>query len=377
MTRKAYLAVIPFAAMWAHGCIEGGEIVFYESECFDNPVIGHLDRNGDLDPCCRDQTIPCTDGGIPAPTPTRCDGECRPFAPVDDWISSPYLVWHGPRSGPIPDCPAGATDAAWLGRDPIPPFSCPLCECSDPACVLPDGLIAAPVVGCGLPGPFTPFPPETDGSCSHEASFEPNAVQSVAILPPTVTSCIGSMAPVPKAVTDGSWETVALVCFGKGVGSCDDPHNQACVPSAPPGFTQCVKGNTPGRTEAQCPPEYPNRHVYYRELDWQLSCSPCECSAPVGSICEAEVTAYKSDSCASDSMFLDVIVNPSPGPPPCYTVQPNTALKGLTEAWVVNQPGKCEPVQSVPNGSVQVLDSSAWELCCADPDFPDPDPSMP
>src|SRR6185436_2784992 len=120
MTRNAYLAAIPVVVMVVHGClVEGGEIVFYGSECYDNPVLGHLDRNGDLDPCCRDQTMPCTDGGISDPPPTPCDGECKPFAPVDDWIFIPFLVWHGPRSGPIPDCPTSAMSAAWLGRDPI------------------------------------------------------------------------------------------------------------------------------------------------------------------------------------------------------------------------------------------------------------------
>jgi hypothetical protein len=89
------------------------------------------------------------------------------------------------------------------------------------------------------------------------------------------------------------------------------------------------------------------------------------------------VTAYKADTCTSNDMFLTVIVNPSPGPPPCYTVQPNTALKGLTEAWIINQPGKCDPVQSMPNGSVKALEASAWEFCCADPDSPDPGPPVP
>jgi len=302
--------------------------------------------------------------------PTKCDGQCMPFPPPDVWEQTPVLVWHGPSSGPIPGCPTKAT--ARIGRDPIPPLSCPLCECGGPACVLSDGLIADGSPSCGPPGPFLPFPPESEGLCSNRASFEPNAIQSVAVLPPTVSKCVGTMAPVAEDIAPMVWNTIALVCFGEGVGPCDDPHNETCVPSAPPGFRHCIKGGTLGQVNAACPAQYPNRHVYYNGIDWQGACTACECSPPVGSDCKAELVAYSGEACTSDSMFLDVEVELSPGPPPCYPVPPNTGLRGLIETWIVNQPGKCDPRHSVPTGVVKGLDATALELCCADPDFPDP-----
>src|SRR6185503_18466602 len=84
-------------------------------------------------------------------------------------VPTPILLWHGSHSEPIPACPSNAmATGSLLGRDPIPPNTCPLCECGDPACVLPQGLIADGTAGCGMAGPFTPFPAEPDGSCSNK-----------------------------------------------------------------------------------------------------------------------------------------------------------------------------------------------------------------
>jgi len=95
----------------------------------------------------------------------------------------------------------------------------------------------------------------------------------------------------------------------------------------------------------------------------------------MGSVCKAEVQAYTSDACTADSLISDDLVSLSAGPLPCYSVQANTPLKGLTEGWIINQPGNCDPIQSKPNGTVKALESSAWEFCCADPDTADPDPN--
>jgi hypothetical protein len=217
-----------------------------------------------------------------------------------------------------------------------------------------------------------PFLSEEDGSCSNDASIEPNQLQSLAVLPPTVTACVGSMAPVPLEVHTEDWNTIAVLCLGDGKGGCDAAQ-QMCVPRAPPGFLQCLRSTTQGRTDIECPSEYPNGYVYYDKIDFAASCSPCECSPPIGSSCTATVTAYTSDSCTSDSAFLEATVDDSTTPPPCYPVQPNIGLKGVTAAWVIDYPGTCDPIPSHLNGTVAAMESTAWEFCCADPDTPDPE----
>jgi hypothetical protein len=356
-------------------CIEGADIAGWECA---SPDFGHFNADGNLDPCCIDKRTPCYDGEPSAPP--ACDGTCKPFGNAANWFPFPVFLWHGPSSGPIPDCPNTAMAPGLFGRDPVLPHTCPLCECGDPVCNLPDGLIADQAPGCQV-GPFTDFHPEPDGSCSKKVSIDPNQLQSIAILPPTVSSCVASMVPVPRLVETTAWRTIALVCNGVGIGVClDDPHNLACLPPAPPsgaGFTVCLQRNAEGNDDVPCPGEYPNKHVYYQGLDYRASCTPCECTSPIGSICTAEVTAYTSDSCTSDSAFVTATVTPAPGPPPCYNVQANTALRGLTERWLTNEPGKCDVIPSVPNGTVEPQRSTARQFCCADPDFPDPPDAKP
>jgi hypothetical protein len=359
-----FLAIASLSTGLVASCLEGADIAI--SDCL-NPVPGHLDSHGYLDPCCKDDESPCR-GGQDA-----CD-ICMPSASVVDWEQTPVLLWHGPSVNEIPKCPDDAATFDILGRDPIPPSTCRPCECSDPSCVLPEGLIADGAAGC-VQGPFTLFPPEADGSCSNKASIDPNQLQSIAILPPTVSKCVGSRAPVsvPREfpINSTGWSTVALVCNGAGAGFCNESDRHMCFRPAPSDFARCVQRKQPDVEDTPCPPGYPYHHVYYKEHDSSIECSPCECSPPVGSVCTAAVTAYTNNACTDDgAIFKDFIV--SQGPPPCVNVQPNTGLKGLTEAWIINQPGKCSPSLSEPTGKAAPLHASAQEFCCADPDFPDP-----
>lgn len=372
MFRYGYAVIaLSAGAAGSWSCVQNGEIDIYTCE---SPVFDHKDGRGDPDPCCRRSQCPDNNGLLPCAGP---DAVCMPLGSVLDWVPIPVLVWHGsnvdPLFGSFPGCPANASATGWMGREPIVPKECPACICSDPICILPQGLIADAAPACSMPGPFTPFPAEADGSCSTKVSIEPNQLQSLGILPPTVSACVGSLAPVtvPREAQLGNWRTIAIVCNGVAPGDCSDSSNNVCVPSAPPGFMQCLKNNTKGAKDIQCPPGYPNKHVYYESVDYQASCTPCQCAPPDSSVCQAKVTAYTSSACTANSAFLDVTVNPSPSAPLCYTVQPNTGLKGLTTAWLVNEPGTCEPMPSKPNGTAEVLDSSAWEFCCADPDIPD------
>lgn len=356
-------AAVCLSSCLVSSCLEGFDTAIYT--CPD-PVLGHLNSRGQLDPCCTDKSSPCqiVEAG--------CD-ICIPSASSVYWEQSPVLVWHGPSFSDIPECPGDPmTPPVILGRDPVPPGKCRSCKCSDPACVLPEGLIANSAAGC-MQGPSTPFPPEADGSCSNKASVDPNQFQSIGILPPTVSKCVGSrvQVPVPRDLDIQGWSTVAFVCNGDGNGDCSDPDHHLCSRDAPSGFARCVRRKQPGVEDTSCPPAYPYHHVYYEDHDSSIECTPCACSPPVGSVCTAAVTAYRNNACTDDgAIFKDLIV--SQGPPLCLNVQPNTGLKGLTEAWIINHPGKCDPSASVPTGEAAPLHATAYEFCCTDPDFPDP-----
>jgi hypothetical protein len=374
---RSFLLIVSVAAVGLSACLLSSCLEGFDTAIFTcpHPDLGHLNFLGQLDPCCGDASNGCPQAGPPPPqaSPAECDGSCLPVAPSGHWVQTPVLLWHGPGFSDMPVCPPEATAAFPLGRDPTSPGSCFSCECSDPSCVLPEGLIADGAAGCEQ-GPFTPFPAEADGSCSDKASIDPNQLQSIAILPPTVSKCVGTRvsAPVPRQINIREWNTVALVCNGAGAGGCPEPDKQYCFPSASSNFARCVEGRTVGHEDTPCPPGYPHHHVYYENHDTSVECTPCACSPPIGSVCTAAVTAYTNDACTDDgAIFKDFIV--SQGPPACVNVQPNTGLKGLTEAWIQNQPGKCDPSTSVHTGKVAPLHASAHEYCCADPDFPDPD----
>jgi hypothetical protein len=363
MVSKRSLRVILVVAVLLPGClVEGGQIVFYGSECPDNPVLGHLDRNGNLDPCCKDQTIPCTkDGVIP---PQQCTGSCLAKGPRPNWLEDPVLLWFGNYSDTPDLCPDGSRGDE-VYRDPITPYSCPACECSDPACVLPSGMIASASGGCM--GQFTPFPATKPDGCSTPTKIQPNDLQSVSIQPPTVSSCVPSMADivVPKDLIVAEWAKKGRVCSGVRSGHCDD-ESQVCVsllPSAPPGWMQCIQNITKGDQSTLCPDSYPYPITGYQNRDHPSSCSPCECDPPVGSECTAEVSAYTDSSCVEASYIFEYVV--PLGPPVCAPIPANMGLQGMTEKWFLNQPGKCMPKGGDPTGKPIPDEKTSWTFCCA------------
>lgn len=144
MLARNFRWFVLLAAACLPSCIEGADIALYTCP---NPVVGHLDAHGYSDPCCKDTTNPCPDGGTPGPS--RCDGDCMPLVDAAHWIPTPVLLWYGSGLGPIPTCPDDAHAPATLGADPITPNTCPLCTCGEPSCVLPQGVIAERLPGRG------------------------------------------------------------------------------------------------------------------------------------------------------------------------------------------------------------------------------------
>jgi hypothetical protein len=343
-------------------CLEGADVGL--GDC-PNPNFGHYNRFGDLDPCCIDQTNPC--GPLTVPPPAQCDGICLPAGPPPNWFREPVLLWYGNYYDAPEMCPD--TMSGWpVFGEPLPPYGCPLCECSDPACVLPSGMIASNTSNCQGPA-FTPFSATKPDGCSTPIVIQPNTLKSVSIVAPTVSACAPSMNVAKDA--SSSWVKKGRVCSGVGRGDCgNDGGDFVCVkrpPMVPAGFLQCVQNATRGEKATPCPAGYPHKITVYQDLDTAASCKPCDCEPPVGSVCTAAVTAYTNNACdPASAIFTD---NVSLGPSQCEPVPVNTGLQGMTEKWLVTQPGKCTPKGGDPTGTPIPSEKTSWTFCCVDPGF--------
>jgi hypothetical protein len=339
-------------------CLEGADVGL--GDC-PNPVIDHKNAAGELDPCCVDKSVPCH-------AEAECDGECMPTNANLNWGKVPNLFWYGDVDQAPSGCP-DPTESYWEGHaEPISVGECPGCVCSDPACVPPASVIASDMLGCNGPK-FTGFPVVPNGSCSNSTTIQPNELKSLAILSPTVSACTTSTAPVvvPKGFIPDIWRKRGIVCTGTGNGTCS-ARGDVCVPStAPPsGFMQCIENTARGDELTPCPDEgkergYKRKFVIYDEIDNKIACTPCQCGAPVGSVCTASVSAYQDKSCVTPIFENYVIFS---GNPQCVPVGPNLPLQGVTSEWITNQPGKCTPDGGKVTGNVDVDHATARALCC-------------
>jgi hypothetical protein len=345
-------------------CLDGADIAF--GDC-PTPDFAHLNRYGDLDPCCIDTTVtPCGPSG-----PSECDGECQPKNANPFWSPEPVLFRIGDDDQVPPTCPDSTESPFIAHADPISIGQCSECACSDPACALPASVIASDAVGCNGPT-FTDFPVASDGSCSTGVDVKPNMLKSLGILSPTVSTCTPGQVPVtvPRDIrVPSQWGTVSVACAGTGFGKCDAT-GDVCVPStAPPsGFMQCLQSTTIGVTAelTPCPDEgkksgYIHKYVVYMEIDENVACTECKCGAPVGSDCTAAVSAYQDKSCATP-IFESYVV--SSGNPQCVTVGPTLPLQGVKAQWLTDQAGTCTPSGGEPTGKVAVKHETAIAYCC-------------
>jgi hypothetical protein len=289
---------------------------------------------------------------------SQCDGECVPGVNRLKW-SGPLLVWVGDPAEAPAACPANAPHYAELHAGPISSDECHACICGDPACVLPEGLIASDAAGCMGPT-FTPFPIASDGSCRMGPPVESSNLQSLALLPPTVSSCEPSLDLKSPPGGQTQWGKTAIVCDGEGYGKCDREHK--CAPKAPSGFMQCVFNDTEG-DDVTCPDPYTLKITLYEHIDEAVVCTPCTCSSPLGSDCTAVISAYQDTICTSSSaLFENYLVSQSG--PLCATIVPNMALQSASSKWITNQPGVCMPDGGKPTGKVAVDHATAYTFCC-------------
>jgi hypothetical protein len=295
-----------------------------------------------------------------------CAGQCMPIPPLD--FEGPMIVYIGPQES-APECPAHAPIKAYEGLGDLRDESlyCPPCECSEPACVLPEGVTASDLSVCPNDPPgatLTPFsaPVSWDGSCTSPGTVAPSLLGSVTIAPVTVRPCEPIVEVVPDWEFYPLWNTFARACRGQvDNGRCDDP-GLVCVPTAeppPPGFQQCIAHIKDA--DPACPDTYPDQFTFYAGVDDTRACTECECSQQAQPDCTALVSIYQTTACSSL-----ISANMIASTPACSDVAiPGAQLASMKAAWVTNDAGTCTPSGGVPAG--EVVPEGPKVFCCQPP----------
>jgi hypothetical protein len=108
--------------------------------------------------------------------------------------------------------------------------------------------------------------------------------------------------------------------------------------------------------ELKCPTGWSDKMIFYGSFDDTRDCSPCECGAPVGSKCIAQVSVYSNNTC-SGVPLLDVTVDAAG----CHNPMDGAALASK-KATAVYTPGTCEPSGGEPTGSA--VPANPITVCC-------------
>jgi len=319
------------------------------------PLIAGCDKYIDLSTCGTDHPAPS------CPKEETCPGQCVPIPPVL-W-TDPLLLWSGEELM-APDCPADrAGKIVYEGHaDPVDPPECPTCTCEPPAgeCGLPSSLIASSEF-CGQAGmefDFSGLDPNPLACDQENAIVGMGDLKSVTISALTVTEsgCTSTAIPPPPKTGAMSWKTYARACRGVAYPPCLDP-GLLCVPTAEPppeGFSQCIYRDG----DNECPPEYPDKRVFFQDLDDTRTCSSCTCGEPVGSTCTVVISVYEGIGCTmpADTLGADSIA------PTCQSIPPVPTLFGKEVDDLTYAPGECPPSGGELVGSADPEGQSTF--CC-------------
>jgi len=361
--RTRFLQHLVFAALALAPLLSACGVTYGEfTTCTETYEPGHVDSNGDPDPCHYND---------PPPVDDACQGECVPLFPFG-W-EGPALLWTGPMADQPLECPPHAPIAGFLGYSGLEPSpsACPVCTCepSTGSCALPTDLTARSAICAGTSALDTSFdaPANWDGSCTAVNAVPQGAmcgnepcVQSLNIEAMTMTEsgCTPKTQPVPNAAP-GTWKTVGLACRGmeEHVGSCKDP-GKICVPTSeppPPGFTQCLFKEG----DVACPAVYTEKHVFHQGFDDKRTCTPCACGAPDGGTCTALLSVYEDTACTK----LNYMTMISSVMSVCGDIAiAGSALGSKSATSVTYSPGACAPSGGESMGDVELVGAATF--CC-------------
>lgn len=317
-------------------------------------------------------------GGGAGGAGNTCAGQCVPLGPYEAGWTEPALLWMGDPAK-APDCPERAPVGEVAGfADPHLTNLCGKCACDPPSggCTIPTTWTAHTTATCSAaPGSvatsFNAFA-GWDGSCTPVNAIPAGqqcngsaCVQSLSIDPLTILegACAPHVEPVLVPASGSEpWGTVARVCRGHAPGECGDP-SELCTPMAcladaaqtVEPFALCLSHEG----DVACSGAYSVRHVVYKSLVDNRTCSPCACEAPAGSTCKALVSTYSDGSC---TLLVGSNTIDATGPQ-CFGIAPlGSALGSKSADEPVYAPGACQASGGATIGDV--IPTDARTFCC-------------
>ena len=297
----------------------------------------------------------------PIPEPT-CSGQCVPLPPFG-W-SVPALLWYGPEFM-APECPADrAKTVAYEGHADLAPLECFGCSCKAPtaACELPSAMTAYTGQGCS--GASTDFSASDPWVAMECIGTDPplQGVMSLLVEPLIMTEsgCEPEQHDIPLGGAP-KWGTFARACLGNGFTMpCPDPSDY-CAPTAEPppeGFSQCVYQEG----DRECPPDYPGKHVFFKDAIDLRECTDCSCGAPQGGVCSSFVSLFQGvDNCSTDIANLLSSTKVTSIDSMCLSLR-GFPLGAKSRSVPGYTPGTCEPSGGEPVGSTQLMEPATF--CC-------------
>ncbi|EYF07438.1 hypothetical protein [Chondromyces apiculatus] len=301
----------------------------------------------------------CSDPCLTCERPCEgCNGGTCVPVPALGW-QGPVLLWTGTADAVAPACPEQAPAMVYEGHDGFRHTGgCPPCLCTGAACQVPSTVVVREDAACTgeEPGPddhALALPQGWNGACAPATSI-PGATGSLVTTSTSVGACTPQVGPVP-ASGPFAWAFFARACTRVGEAVACEDGGQQCAPEAE-GFRHCVFKD---RDEPVCPAGYPERRVFFGDVDGELGCTACTCGPPEGGVCDARLTAFSDEACtdelANASASLTEVA--------CAENVAPDALGGIAVTWEVETEGTCEPGGGQPTGKITPALPSTF--CCA------------
>jgi hypothetical protein len=225
----------------------------------------------------------------------------------------------------------------------------------------------------GVKWNFDP-PTDWDGSCNNDKALpagkqcgaEGYCAKAITIAPPTLEpidkSCTpyvkDDKPPVPKLYNGASLTTVGRVCIDKhaptDLPTCGVNDTNLCV-STPGHGPPCIAHEG----DVSCPAAWPTRHIFYKHIKDNRSCSECSCGPVEGASCKRKYTLYTDSACGTE---LGNWLSEDTDLPQCLWLIDGTALGSKKLETVDHKLGACAPSGGEVIGDVERTDP--FTVCC-------------
>lgn len=265
------------------------------------------------------------------------------------------LLWVSTSPDP-PPCPGGRLDYwdGWADVAANPDdVECGTCACGPAACVLPSNVIAHRTAGCADEGTSVTINTVANrqGTCIKAEPLIPdNDLASVTLDPPTVAPrCEPLEQFTPPPIT------------GRFARAC--PVNHEHQYDASFNALTCIAPEGDG----SCRPGFHIRYEFQERLGDARTCTPCECGAPIGGNCAADVLLFRDTEC-SDLMTLH---NGIMTHALCIDTQPSSPLASVRMVLAREEPGSCSPKTKISRVEGKIEIGETRVFCCTEERFVD------